>query len=590
MFSQILGGSKFRSSIIKPNQGESERASVARAASNGTLIAQVPSDRDGILPTLKNFHRTSSEGSLTDHEISLPTDSISSNSLSTQAEEETSVEKTLLSPANFEKAAGPVRMRHGRAYRNLRASLTKYETESATLAPAKKTALLIEIQEHAHSYYCEKAAVSERPSFLRSPFKAARESLDQRLTVAISLANEISKELFGFEAPITFSQKDEGRAEDNFAAGAMAEVAKIHYTNRPLPAFFKHVNAEDRMESEADKMAIPRESTLVANLAGRAVATYTVSKLLDWENLVPETGFATHNHQIGYCQTSAQGEPLRKEKWEDIRTDTITPSSPVFSAFETALDPNIPESDKNFSFTFSSDSPATVNAWIKEWIEQNPKPASQEEQRKWATDMKKAVITAFFVTGKITASQKVFSASQVDFANPQLQKMLSKAHLIDLLTGQLDRNAGNFFYTQAGESWDAALIDNDLSFPEKFDSFEKEKFDLFNPGKKFPNALPDLIDGAAARAIAGLTEANLTSTLQTTGLTDLEIGATLKRLELLKIYIAQAKGNISPAVPRLLTEWNQETFEAQQHTPNNYIWMGCEAKKDITSLTKFSVT
>ncbi len=249
----------------------------------------------------------------------------------------------------------------------------------------------------------------------------------------------------------------------------------------------------------------------------------------------------------------------------------MTPQSPVFAAFQ-AIDPNITDTDKNFSFEFHTCSLRDVQSWTKKWTQENPKPAKQYAQREWAAHMGKEAITAFFASGKIEATQKVITTiSEVDFANARLQQTLSKAHLLDILTGQLDRNVGNFIYIRSldGKNWDAKLIDNDVSFP-----------------KQFHRPLPLFIDQEVANAITGLDSEKLRSTLKGASLSKNEIEATLERLSALKDHIEIAKNNISPSdpkKPRIVREWNEGTFEEQIKTPNNYIQLAYEAKKIAAS-------
>ena len=526
--------------------GEAEGAhSVLKDSSNGVLNL-----RELSMNSSFSFETIPSSDSLTDHSIS--TDSTSS---SAKSQKEILNQKILFSSADFARAVGPARVMHGARYRVIQRDLKDYEKNSATWTPDQKRTELLSLQKKATAYLDRKNANGEKT----------------HAAAATCLLNGIAKKLFDL-APITFSQQEETSSTENFAKGMMATVSKIRYQDAS-EAIFKPVSTERPFESTiAGTLGIPSDSTLIANVAGRNVGTYAVNKLLDWD-VVPETGYATHHDQIGSCQRFVKGESLYEEKKKLLAFDQIPPDAR--NLVESIGDGGIAEELLSMTaYEFSCFSPVKESIdpeTQKRCFYENNSPIGEER----AEELLKA--------GKIQVSQKVVSSvSAVNFSNPQLQKTLSKAHVLDLLTGQFDRNPGNFIYTNAEEKWDAKLIDNDCSFPQKLDSFDGDDFQTVCRRANLPATLPDLIDQEAAKAITDLEPEKLRTTLQReAGLTHEEVAATLTRLQLLKDHIATATNNNPPAVPRLVTEWNQETFEAQKETPNNYVWMGCDRKAGI---------
>ena len=109
----------------------------------------------------------------------------------------------------------------------------------------------------------------------------------------------------------------------------------------------------------------------------------------------------------------------------------------------------------------------------------------------------------------------------------------------DALTGQVDRHGGNIFISNKGK---VTGIDNDAAFGSKNSDSPD---DLVSKGglatvnkESHAKGLPSMIDHATAQKYRGLTAAAVRHEL--TGLlSDAEIDATVKRLQVMKDHIDQ---------------------------------------------------
>lgn len=512
-----------------------------------------------------------SSGTLSTERISSPTPSISL----TSSEEEKSFASSV---RLFKNDVGRARFMHGVNYRTLIGSLESYERNEASLNEAsseEKEQRLQAVLKNAFSYLAQKEkqlAIHARTARKSDDPKWQQElqRLQRARRATLSLIDDIASEMAGYSFQISFRQTAEKRSQDGFASGAMASVSKIEYTDGTV-AIFKPVSAETPMESTiANNASIPGDSTLAANLTGRAVATSLLCEKLHWGALVPRTDFAMHNNQIGSAQIFAEGESLHKEKWVPVPADEIVSSLTHFG--------------EGASFFLSDCIEGTVMDQAKDRYQLSCIPpliqGTDDRIYEKGEPIDRARGVELLKSGAITVSAKIVdSVSAVDFSNPHLQRTLSKAQLLDFLTGQLDRNVGNFIYSHdpgPPEKWDAALIDNDLSFPPQ----------------NFTAPLPLLIDREAAESLLNLTPEALRTTLEGTGLTETELLATEQRLETLQDWIQRAEANNTtpahPNEPRLIDTWDETTFAASiaapenakaNALPTNYVARGYEDKR-----------
>lgn len=491
---------------------------------------------------------------------------------SSSNEDESKLTKSSFLPlvADFKKAIGSAHVMHGAKYRSLIHALEDYKRNEAFFNqdPVTKEKQLKKLWESASLYLSEKEKRLTEHNRLGkdAPSKQNDPSWQKELTrlqgarrTASSLISDIPSELSGRKLIIDFDQRKEKTSQDHFASGAMASVSKVTYTDDQV-AVFKPVSFAMPVKSMVAKEAgIPEKSTMEANLHGRAVATSCVCEMLGWGNLVPTTGFATHHHQLGSCQIFAEGESLYKEKWDPVSTNELLNNKKsgavqfLVSYLNEQNDDSIVETERE-----------------KYQITCNPPLVKGEKfyiyEKGQAITLQRA--SELVQKGLITVSRKVVETiSDVNFSDPQLQRELSKAYLLDFVTGQLDRNAGNFiYYKTADGKWNVALIDNDLCLSAK--------------GKSLP--LPDLMDKEAAEALLALTPEALREVLQEDGLTKEEITASCDRLKLLQEHIVQAGKNQPPNVPRLITKWNQEIFNELNTRPspeNNYVGKQSEIRE-----------
>lgn len=516
--------------------------------------------------------------------FSFSTDSTAS---STETQNSLRQKKSLLSSADFATMAGRSFWGHGATYRSVKNALQDYEHAKAggALSTEEEIGQLQNIQQKAQTYLEKKNRTlsKENASTLQDRRDAVRFLIRGIESELEKLTDKLTQETFGKETDISF------RAEEEFfsislSGGKMnSSVDKITYKDKTV-AVFKAVDNKTAVDSTpAAQMGIPCNSTLAANLAGRNVASYKVSSLLGW-SMVPRTGFATHHGQIGSCQVFVPGESVYKEEWQPMSVDNLNKNTNLASLFEQCINGTTSSQDLAIlSYQLSCKPPLTKSE--NNEICEHGKPITLERAEQ------------LLASGEITFARRVtVEVSKVDFKNPNLQKTLSRAHLFDLLTGQLDRNPGNFIYRHIPgppEEWDASLIDNDLSFPQKFTNFDSDQpntpLEFACSRSTFLVAkLPDLIDREAAEAIARLDPAALQKELEQCGLTDPEIQATLSRLELLKAHITSASDE-GPV--RLIDDWNETRFGTLMGTDkkgryDNYVGLHLSLQQEQENIMK----
>lgn len=140
--------------------------------------------------------------------------------------------------------------------------------------------------------------------------------------------------------------------------------------------------------------------------------------------------------------------------------------------------------------------------------------------------------------------------------NPLVRQGLSKLYLLDVITGQVDRNAGNYMIVvENGVIKGVRGIDNDLSFGEgyNYDTFERNKNYLFgNIAGKMPSQLNEIDRTFAERIIQVANQPALITDALTGLLTDAEINATIVRLNKLADFLRPL---LQENDGRIVTEW-----------------------------------
>jgi len=128
-------------------------------------------------------------------------------------------------------------------------------------------------------------------------------------------------------SPYCPDHEDQQKGTSTNDSGNMTEVTILSYKipteNNTIerPGYFKPIGLEKIDSPVAKDLGIPDNSTLIANLSGRSVATYRMSQLLGFSSpsseatdLVPETQFAFHAGHYGSCQLKAEGNHLATEE------------------------------------------------------------------------------------------------------------------------------------------------------------------------------------------------------------------------------------------------------------------------------------
>jgi hypothetical protein len=429
-------------------------------------------------------------------------------------------------------------------------------------------------------------------------------------------------------------QKDIGKNN----SGNMTEVTILSYkisqgdTTAERVGYFKPVGRESMRSKVGALLGIPGSSTAIANLSGRAVAVYRISQILGFsgpspssEDLVPGTDFALFDNKYGSFQIEAKGEHLitsemrektipidensrntvvvniacgrskkdslilnndflminadgkvcennepisRKRALELVKNKSISlPSGIITSYLESDLEESILQILNGDGILPLEDlklkEPSlSVNG---EKIYENNQSIDEDRLKELVRD-KKIVIVEKVITSV---------ADDIDFKNPYLQQKMSEAHLLDFLTGQVDRHAGNFIYSKKQENkWHPYLIDNDLSFPAKLDSLDLKIL----VGSPILKQLPRLVEGETAKKILALKQENLEVTLKENGLSDEEVASTIKRLDALKTHLNKLLNN-QYEDGRVVEEWNDATYEKLMQKKDNYIFNAEEDRK-----------
>ncbi|WP_294222999.1 hypothetical protein [Prosthecobacter sp.] len=150
-----------------------------------------------------------------------------------------------------------------------------------------------------------------------------------------------------------------------------------------------------------------------------------------------------------------------------------------------------------------------------------------------------------------------------DYSAPQVQHGVHDLEVLDYITGQIDRHAGNIFI--APSSGKVTGIDNDLAFPE-IDRDEMLQRSPEMQAKVVPG-MPKMIHKDTAAKILATDPEELRRQLQAVrppngdqGLSDEEIDGAVKRLTDLQTAIRLAQEGVGDMV--IVAEFNQQTYQA----------------------------
>jgi hypothetical protein len=164
--------------------------------------------------------------------------------------------------------------------------------------------------------------------------------------------------------------------------------------------------------------------------------------------------------------------------------------------------------------------------------------------------------------GKNAYGETTKAFLDINYANANIQKGLSDLEVLDYITGQTDRHAGNMFVDP--ESGKVTGIDNDLAFPEIERDVMLERAGPALSGKAVAN-MPKMMHTETAAKIKAMDPVALRNKLAsiippngTEGLSSKEIGGAVERLQELKDAISLAeKGE---GTLEIVPEFNKETY------------------------------
>ncbi|WP_337098454.1 eCIS core domain-containing protein [Paenibacillus sp. YIM B09110] len=153
-----------------------------------------------------------------------------------------------------------------------------------------------------------------------------------------------------------------------------------------------------------------------------------------------------------------------------------------------------------------------------------------------------------------------FETTTIDFADPVLQRSLSRLQLMDALCMQVDRHTGNFFVQtdDSGNVLGITGIDNDMSFGERTE--------VHKGSQEYPG-LSRFVDKDLAERIIALQDDDLIFIVADL-LSAAEVKALLTRLSLLKAHLKKLKSE-----GKLLDagDWNKQTSDDQMEEKTNYL-------------------
>ncbi|HSI62629.1 MAG TPA: hypothetical protein VLE43_05905 [Candidatus Saccharimonadia bacterium] len=178
-------------------------------------------------------------------------------------------------------------------------------------------------------------------------------------------------------------------------------------------------------------------------------------------------------------------------------------------------------------------------------------------------------VDGFGVIGKLPGNREY--QLDIDYSRHEVQKGLYDLEVLDYITGQIDRHAGNIFIDP--ETGEVKGIDNDLCFPSL--SREQMLSDLRDAGGKAVYNKPLFMHEDTARKIEELDPGQLRETLgalkypgrgERGKLSPEEIEGAVTRLNEMKQHVRDLRGT-----GHVVTEFTKETYdEAVQHQKDSY--------------------
>ncbi|MCA9658079.1 MAG: DUF4157 domain-containing protein [Myxococcales bacterium] len=162
--------------------------------------------------------------------------------------------------------------------------------------------------------------------------------------------------------------------------------------------------------------------------------------------------------------------------------------------------------------------------------------------------------------------------AETDFTDPQLQRQLATLQILDALSGQEDRHAGNFIIDKEGGETRVHGIDNDMAFGQKRTSVDGPMF-----GSDKFLGMPPFVDETFGNRVLFLQESDLREALRPL-LPPNAVNAAVERLRQVQLELRHMK-----QTGRFLgiRDWNETT--SNRHTRENS-YLG--RTRDLTEAAK----
>ena len=427
---------------------------------------------------------------------------------------------SIINATQFKAIAGETRnIFMGGSYKSLLKALNSYQRDVVQnrggLSDAQKLERTEALQQKAQSFLAKKETELLRKGGDAGDVARIEARMVGTRTLLEGLGDK-SRELYGRltghdMSTARFVPENEVGVDAGFASGAMSSVDKIRYQDG-TEGVFKAERRDGPMPHEAARNTGIPDRLADANMSGRAVATSKLDQALGL-NLVPRTEFAVHGVRAGCVQEFARGGTLFSTGAVKVDIDDDV------DVMKDILDGN------GNGMGHGSDEIGTRRlAQVA-----NARP-----------EVRDRAIAELMEGGHLWATrEEASSMGSVDLAAPTVQKSLADAHIMDLLTGQVDRNPGNFIFERGVDGQvRAKLIDNDLSFGARLTRLDHDSLAGVESGVMLTR-MPRLIDSDTARRISAMTPDGLRAALADTGLTDDEIDAATVRLGQLQGHIRQ---------------------------------------------------
>ncbi len=332
------------------------------------------------------------------------------------------------------------------------------------------------------------------------------------------------------------------KTNDKFGAGNANSVAKITFKNGDVRVFKAEKLKEENPLDGATAIGIDKNSPHNGN---RNIATSAVGDLLG-VSVLPKVSFGLHKNpntdqdEIGLMMGLAPGKSPVQDVWEDF-------VPPKQGQIGTLLGP-----------------PPDLDALMKRKppIRQDPDNADV-----WQKQIKKILPP----WGDTPPSKKAQAA---------LQEQLNGLEWCDVLTGQTDRHAQNYFVEIKGDDVKVTGIDNDMAFGKKQTKASVTRKEM--DARRTPPGLPPLIDKKVYDELMKKTfEKDLLPGLSGL-LTDEEIAATKQRFTEVQEHAAKLE-----KAGFVVADWSSwQSPDDKKLSARDYLAALQEGAKDNKSATQ----